>query len=313
MKIKGSKKLRFILIMLGVCFIHAANAQNKVVDTATYRMDLQLYHQGRSDFSFLEKLALQAKAARDFPAGRQVISTYIGKLKKPYTEEHIKTVQLFMITPDGPSYHFFIKNRNYIAKLMGDKYVHDQLWNAIWIGKIQRYVPDKTAKPDWKQAEKDIRPYGNIGREVYLGRRAQHHYVQRDMESLLKIGSEFFESYPNNQDDYNLNNWAWELFKTSNDSKVLETALKWSKKSVDMLNHDPNAGDLHINMDTYANLLYKLGKKKEAVAAEQQAIEIAKAKNEQNYVSEFQNNLVKMQNGEPTWPVSVITGEKRVL
>jgi hypothetical protein len=49
-------------------------------------------------------------------------------------------------------------------------------------------------------------------------------------------------------------------------------------------------------MDTYANLLYKIGKKEDAVAWEQKAINLSTDK------KVYQESLDKMNNGEKTWP-----------
>ena len=50
-------------------------------------------------------------------------------------------------------------------------------------------------------------------------------------------------------------------------------------------------------MDTYANILYKMGKKDDAIAWEQKAIEAAGPQAKYQY----ENMLAKMQKGEKTW------------
>lgn len=61
--------------------------------------------------------------------------------------------------------------------------------------------------------------------------------------------------YLDNRSDFDAlvwNNRAWEVFKHSEDTTQLIKALKWSNYAVMM---DPQANW----MDTYANILYKLG------------------------------------------------------
>lgn len=56
---------------------------------------------------------------------------------------------------------------------------------------------------------------------------------------------------------FELNECAWAAFQNCNDKKILEKALFWSKKSFsNQIKIEPGY------IDTYANLLYKLGKKK---------------------------------------------------
>jgi len=70
----------------------------------------------------------------------------------------------------------------------------------------------------------------------------------------------------------------------------LQQALEWSKKS---FQKDNNAGF----MDTYANLLYKMGKKDDAIAWETKAMNASPEGERKNY----QETLEKMNKGEKTW------------
>ena len=66
-----------------------------------------------------------------------------------------------------------------------------------------------------------------------------------------------------------LNAHAWEFYKNKfiTDEIALNEALKWAKRSIE-LNSYPQ------NNDTYAAILYKLGRKQEALAAAQKALEM---------------------------------------
>jgi tetratricopeptide (TPR) repeat protein len=83
---------------------------------------------------------------------------------------------------------------------------------------------------------------------------------------------------------------AWEIFMYSKDPAQLEKALEWSDKSV-KTSAKPDAEFL----DTYANILYKLGRKEEALAYEQKAIALNPK------ATDIQDNIEKIQKGEPTW------------
>lgn len=51
-------------------------------------------------------------------------------------------------------------------------------------------------------------------------------------------------------------------------------------------------------MDTYANLLYKIGRKQEAIALEAEAVQLS---NEKNETGNLHQVLSKMKKGEKTW------------
>jgi thioredoxin-related protein len=89
-----------------------------------------------------------------------------------------------------------------------------------------------------------------------------------------------------------LNSAAWDVFLYSFNKEELETALKWSSLSVSM-----NSTISIACMDTKANLLYKLGRKKEAIALETKAIQM------EPKFEEGKAHLSKMKLGQSTWLV----------
>ena len=91
-----------------------------------------------------------------------------------------------------------------------------------------------------------------------------------------------------------MNDIAWETFKKVSDQKVLENALLWSKHSLEIYPNNP------FYMETYASLLYKLDRKKEAIDKEKEALRYANKKNG-NLYKMMENKLRKMKAGEITW------------
>ncbi len=75
--------------------------------------------------------------------------------------------------------------------------------------------------------------------------------------------------------DFMLNNAAWTIFEFSNDTNYLRKALAWSDSAVSIAGRRENQGGLSNWMDTKANILYKLGRQKEAIALETQAMALA--------------------------------------
>jgi hypothetical protein len=74
-------------------------------------------------------------------------------------------------------------------------------------------------------------------------------------------------------DDYNLlSKVSWIVSSMTTESKYMEKALSWSKRSVS-IKEEP------FNTDTYASLLFKMGKKEEAVMQEKRAISLARQRN----------------------------------
>ncbi|MBI4427596.1 MAG: hypothetical protein HY562_00585, partial [Ignavibacteriales bacterium] len=100
---------------------------------------------------------------------------------------------------------------------------------------------------------------------------------------LKEYGLNFIPGY--------LNDMAWEVFLASKDKADLQEALLWSKRTIEAEKSQP------MFLDTYANLLHKLGRTDEAIVWQQRAIELASADQKQL----FKDTLEKMKRGEKTW------------
>ena len=85
-----------------------------------------------------------------------------------------------------------------------------------------------------------------------------------------------------NDDPNALNEFAWNVFEWSNKKKELEIATAWAKTALEL-------EDEPMIRDTYANLLYKTGKKEEARAEQQKAIDQLKAEGEDT--SDYEQTL----------------------
>jgi thioredoxin-related protein len=88
-----------------------------------------------------------------------------------------------------------------------------------------------------------------------------------------------------------LNSYAWTVFENCKDMTCVIEALEWSKKS---FKDKQNPAFI----DTYANILHKLGRTAEAIKWEEKAVSLAEAGEKKTY----QDTIEKMKKGEKTWP-----------
>lgn len=90
-----------------------------------------------------------------------------------------------------------------------------------------------------------------------------------------------------------LNNDAWEVFTYSNNKDELAKALLWIDRALSMFKeHTQRYASV---LDTKANILYKMGRKEEALALEQEAIKL----DPKDGVKA--NTLEKFKTNQPTW------------
>ena len=91
-----------------------------------------------------------------------------------------------------------------------------------------------------------------------------------------------------------LNSNAYYVFEKVNDLTVLEEALLWSNRALELTPTNP------FWLITNANLKYKLGRKEEAIVIGEQALLYADNEEVEEY-EEFKETLRKMKAGEKTW------------
>lgn len=123
-----------------------------------------------------------------------------------------------------------------------------------------------------------------------------------DWELWAKYKDEMIKSYPP-KPPYDLEVYmeingfggAWHAFLHCPDKAVLSKALEWVDLAIELDSNDKHKRAAYL--DTKANLLYKLGKKEEALKLQKDAIELLLNSKD----SELLENYAKMQRGEPTW------------
>ncbi|SEJ48504.1 hypothetical protein SAMN05216327_11192 [Dyadobacter sp. SG02] len=101
-----------------------------------------------------------------------------------------------------------------------------------------------------------------------------------------------------------LNEHAWHFYQMNSNPRDLELALMWSKRSMEWheelrrdKNHLPLGNPAYI--DTYAHLLYKLGRKDEAIEWQTKAVEAQKVTG-MSWVS-MEKDLNEMKTGTLKW------------
>lgn len=87
-----------------------------------------------------------------------------------------------------------------------------------------------------------------------------NHYMKIPVESLDQKGKINTAAI--------LNDFAWQMFEATVGKDTMLMAVEWSKRSLELMPSN------YAYMDTQACLLYKSGKKKEAIALEKKALEL---------------------------------------
>lgn len=136
--------------------------------------------------------------------------------------------------------------------------------------------------------------------EIYMEYYAETKDMDKYFQHAVNMGNNCLmknadQGRERNKISWHLNNLAWEIFNNVSGKQMLQDALLWSKRSLEISPKNTSW------MDTYANLLYKLGNKQEAIAKEEAILRlINKTKNPRGY-KEKTETIRKMKAGEKTW------------
>ncbi len=87
-----------------------------------------------------------------------------------------------------------------------------------------------------------------------------------------------------------LNNYAWDVFQNTENKEFLEKALNWAERSIEIK-------ESSYNIDTYACLLYSLGRKEEAIFYEEKAIQMG-IEEYGRPDKRYTEKIIKMKKGE---------------
>jgi dipeptidyl aminopeptidase/acylaminoacyl peptidase len=178
-----------------------------------------------------------------------------------------------------------------------------------------------TRKPNWASIQHDVKKkypkvntnalFANIKIGFYRTIVDWPAYTELRSEQINQIIAEkkFISPF------FGLNGSAWDVFLHCNDSTSLRRALAWSELSIKL----EKPADAIQLWDTKASILYKLGRKDEAIAAEHQAVELARQyaprndKGEPFFVPEYLEVIKKMEAGEKFWEESTADQQKPVI
>ena len=188
----------------------------------------------------------------------------------------------------NPKFQYIAKNKDVLNGLVPDLDIDDFLsyiyTNNLMAAKMSGNQTKEQMILDNMPLEK------NAKAEIitYSGIQSNLRSEKPDFNALTTLANTYFKKY--NKNDGNLrNSIAWMFFENADklNKKQLKKAAKWSKQSLAI---DKN----YAYTDTYAALLYALGKKSKALGAAMEAIQIAKKNGDNPKETEALLKKIKM-------------------
>jgi thioredoxin-related protein len=254
------------------------------------------YHAGKKDTTFLQRIIKAAQIADDEELAFHAANDIINQADNNHIldKENIRLIKLYTRSTKDRGFQVFYNNSEKVNRIVNDNdYVQGLLSSILYREYAHPIVYDAYKKglkeANWKLIFSSItKKYKSAYAERVVNDAQINFYDYTDQRakyatSLIAKAKKYEASI----DKYFINNIAWDVFKYSSNKKELTQALSLMEK------RDPLTDGAGI--DTYANLLYKLGRVNEAIIWQKKAIVIDPNN------KEFVDNLNKMERRIPTW------------
>jgi hypothetical protein len=156
-------------------------------------------------------------------------------------------------------------------------------------------------EPDWRKIDFKVKKQSDAetARRLIFNAKIRMYAEKKDWTNYIKYKIIEIESKPIDTAGFAgvaLNNFAYDvIFKHSNDRYAIGKAIKY----MTILLQNDSLVDSRI--DTYANLLYKAGRKEEALIQEKRALQIAFDRKDADLIKEYSIVISKIEKNIPTW------------
>lgn len=263
---------------------------------------LHRYKDGKAPLRALPALARSAYSVGDTVVAKKAAAEYIDRLRAEslYSKENLEFIRAFTRSSRDRGFALFHREAATVDSILGSPGASQMVVSSIITHQeikpaLAAAVRDGSV-PRWTELSKTVdQKYGEeyVARTV-LPAKVQWFRSQKDWDNYIDNLVLYMERNLPKEGAVGSgvamgpNNAAWDVFVYSSDKTILNKALAWSDRAI-------KAAPESANIDTYANLLYKLGRTEEAIQWEQVAVKLDPAN------KQWTNVLERMRRGEPTW------------
>ena len=187
---------------------------------------------------------------------------------------------------DSKEFGYLMKHQKEFEKLYTRDSVNTKI-SGVFLQALTNISRSRSfTDENYNQLKQKIRATGFADAEkVIFSGDLNLYQMKSDVAKFIDLAYSGLDKYYAN-DNIMLNRMAWNFFQITTEQKYLEKASVWAKKSISIKSTAENN-------DTYANLMFKLGNKAEAIKYEKVALELAVK--EKVAAKEYEDNLKKFQ------------------
>lgn len=280
---------RFVGSMDASSFLSkTANALNP--ETQFYTM-VDKYISGRKDTAFLHSLALIAADAYDMNIANKAANAYVTAQPDLYKKDVLEFIGRFTQSSQDKGFEIMMTHADKVDAVLGEGRSDRMIRDIIFKEEIYPVIFTTGASQKvWDSLQEALTiKYPSRANEVIMYSKVVFYQGSGDWNNFAPAVVAYMKLYGHKENDNQLNQFAWTVFQNCSDMTCVAEALEWSRRSFSK-NQNP------AFLDTYANILYKMGRKDEAIEWEKKAMDIAEGDKKI-----FEDTIEKMKKGEKTW------------
>lgn len=156
-----------------------------------YAAMLDQYMNGKTDHSFIKKLAMTAAQTGDRAGVFRFNTAYFAALKEPYSAEDQEYLEGSTKKVTDPGFAVLQQQ----LQKNPDRTLHTRLMNIIYQDMIAAQISNPQIKPNWNEIAEKVKPYGAPGEEIFLRAKTLHLFNQKDWENLKPVAKEYLSKY----------------------------------------------------------------------------------------------------------------------
>ncbi len=270
-----------------------AKGKDAVTPEKQYYTTLRKVENGQKDPATLRTLSLMALDAYDMPTANKISEAYIQTQSDLFTKENLDFVFKFTSNAKSQGFAMLMNNTEKVNAVLGKGMAEDKLMGIIVQEEVYPVILKRnaTAEPDFASLNSNIeKKYPKFAAEATAKSKVIYYQYKGNWDKFQTEIVAFMKQYGDHANPNELNSYAWAVFENCKDMTCVTEALNWSKRSF-------KDKESPMFMDTYANILHKLGKTKEAIEWQTKAVTLAGETEKKTY----QETLEKMKKGEKTW------------
>ncbi|MCD0488623.1 thioredoxin family protein [Pedobacter sp. MC2016-14] len=257
-----------------------------------YTMMANFEKSTRKEPEMMMRLAIAAQGVMEREHALKYASQYLETQNDLLTKENIMFLSRFTTARKDKGFEVFLNHGYRVDEVLGKGQAAERVRGIIYTEELMPLVAKiVTGVPDWKSLQAAIAEKYPLHAEAVVAKyKVQYYQGQQNWKCFQETATVFMKKYGNDLHPQELNNFAWAVFENISDKNGINLAMDW-------INRSPEKDHNEWLVNTYANLLYKSGQVKEAIAMQEKAIYIADTSVKQDYLS----NLEKMKKGQKTW------------